>query len=114
VVRIEQLSNTVVDTVKTIQKLGQTSQQIGEITETITSIADQTNLLALNAAIEAAPPAKPDVDSRSSPKKSENWPRGPPKRAEDRRFDPVDPGRYKHAVEAIDISSREVQEAARR
>jgi methyl-accepting chemotaxis protein len=30
------------------------SQQIGEITETITSIADQTNLLALNAAIEAA------------------------------------------------------------
>ena len=27
---------------------------MGEITETITSIADQTNLLALNAAIEAA------------------------------------------------------------
>jgi methyl-accepting chemotaxis protein len=30
------------------------SQQIGEITGTITTIADQTNLLALNAAIEAA------------------------------------------------------------
>ncbi|MCU0650945.1 MAG: methyl-accepting chemotaxis protein, partial [Candidatus Omnitrophica bacterium] len=42
------------DTAQVIQKLGQMSQQIGEITETITSIADQTNLLALNAAIEAA------------------------------------------------------------
>ncbi|WP_052728318.1 methyl-accepting chemotaxis protein [Domibacillus tundrae] len=30
------------------------SQEIGEITQVITSIADQTNLLALNAAIEAA------------------------------------------------------------
>ncbi|MCG8400820.1 MAG: methyl-accepting chemotaxis protein [Firmicutes bacterium] len=37
-----------------IQKLGQQSQQIGEIISTITNIADQTNLLALNAAIEAA------------------------------------------------------------
>lgn len=54
VAKIEQLNNTVTDTVKIIQDLGQTSKQIGEITETITSIADQTNLLALNAAIEAA------------------------------------------------------------
>lgn len=54
VAKIEQLTNTVTDTAKVIQKLGQMSQQIGEITETITSIADQTNLLALNAAIEAA------------------------------------------------------------
>ncbi|MFH0790673.1 MAG: methyl-accepting chemotaxis protein [Candidatus Omnitrophota bacterium] len=52
--KIERLANTVIETAKTIQGLGQTSQQIGEITETITSIADQTNLLALNAAIEAA------------------------------------------------------------
>lgn len=37
-----------------IQKLGRQSKQIGEIINTITSIADQTNLLALNAAIEAA------------------------------------------------------------
>lgn len=54
VTRIEQLTQTVMDGVKIIQDLGRMSQQIGEITETITSIADQTNLLALNAAIEAA------------------------------------------------------------
>jgi methyl-accepting chemotaxis protein len=52
--KIERLTGTVTDTAKVIQNLGQMSQQIGEITETITSIADQTNLLALNAAIEAA------------------------------------------------------------
>ncbi|HOU37001.1 MAG TPA: methyl-accepting chemotaxis protein, partial [Candidatus Omnitrophota bacterium] len=52
--KIEQLTGAVTDTAQVIQKLGQMSQQIGEITETITSIADQTNLLALNAAIEAA------------------------------------------------------------
>ncbi|MDD5347316.1 MAG: methyl-accepting chemotaxis protein [Candidatus Omnitrophica bacterium] len=52
--KIERLTNTVGDTAKVIQALGQMSQQIGEITVTITSIADQTNLLALNAAIEAA------------------------------------------------------------
>ncbi|MGQ9629661.1 MAG: methyl-accepting chemotaxis protein [bacterium] len=37
-----------------ISQLGRSSQEIGEITETIMSISDQTNLLALNAAIEAA------------------------------------------------------------
>lgn len=52
--KITQLTNTVVETAKVIQGLGEKSQAIGEITETITSIADQTNLLALNAAIEAA------------------------------------------------------------
>lgn len=52
--KIDKLAGTVMDTAKVIQNLGQMSQQIGEITETITSIADQTNLLALNAAIEAA------------------------------------------------------------
>lgn len=52
--RIERLTDSVLEATKVIQGLGQMSQQIGEITETITSIADQTNLLALNAAIEAA------------------------------------------------------------
>lgn len=52
--KIEGLANTVSDTSKAIRALGEMSQQIGEITVTITSIADQTNLLALNAAIEAA------------------------------------------------------------
>lgn len=52
--KIERITDTVLETTKIIEDLGQMSQQIGEITETITSIADQTNLLALNAAIEAA------------------------------------------------------------
>ncbi|MDD5730578.1 MAG: methyl-accepting chemotaxis protein [Candidatus Omnitrophica bacterium] len=52
--RIGKLTNAVLETTTVIQSLGKMSQQIGEITETITSIADQTNLLALNAAIEAA------------------------------------------------------------
>lgn len=52
--KIERLTATVGDAAEVIQNLGKMSQQIGEITETITSIADQTNLLALNAAIEAA------------------------------------------------------------
>ncbi|MCL6561354.1 MAG: methyl-accepting chemotaxis protein, partial [Firmicutes bacterium] len=39
---------------RTVENLGEQSQQIGQIINTITGIADQTNLLALNAAIEAA------------------------------------------------------------
>ena len=37
-----------------VRSLGQSAQDIGKVTETITSISNQTNLLALNATIEAA------------------------------------------------------------
>jgi methyl-accepting chemotaxis protein len=39
---------------QTIEKLGQSSAEIGQVIKVITSIAQQTNLLALNATIEAA------------------------------------------------------------
>ena len=42
------------EAVPAVAELGEKSQRIGKITETIAAIARQTNLLALNAAIEAA------------------------------------------------------------
>ena len=45
---------TVTESAKTVEKLGASSDKIGEIVSVINDIADQTNLLALNAAIEAA------------------------------------------------------------
>ena len=42
------------DTAKRIKRLGESSQEIGEIVELISDITEQTNVLALNAAIQAA------------------------------------------------------------
>ena len=42
------------ETSATMNKLGDSSAQIGSVVQVITSIAEQTNLLALNATIEAA------------------------------------------------------------
>lgn len=48
------IEQSVANTAQTVELLGERSQQIGLIVETISGIAGQTNLLALNAAIEAA------------------------------------------------------------
>jgi methyl-accepting chemotaxis protein len=48
------IAERVRQTSKTVEALGNRSDQIGQIVGTIEDIADQTNLLALNAAIEAA------------------------------------------------------------
>jgi methyl-accepting chemotaxis protein len=43
-----------VERIATMNKLGDSSAEIGNVIKVITSIAEQTNLLALNATIEAA------------------------------------------------------------
>ena len=48
------IEQSVMNSAEVVKKLGENSQQIGQIVESISAIADQTNLLALNAAIEAA------------------------------------------------------------
>lgn len=52
--KIRQIADVVGQSAQTVERLGVSSQQIGEIVSVIYDIADQTNLLALNAAIEAA------------------------------------------------------------
>ncbi|MDD2320910.1 MAG: methyl-accepting chemotaxis protein [Geobacteraceae bacterium] len=51
---MHEIASNVQESAKTVENLGQRSDQIGAIIGTIEDIADQTNLLALNAAIEAA------------------------------------------------------------
>jgi len=48
------IESTVTKSAQFVTKLGERSQEIGQIVDTIAGIAGQTNLLALNAAIEAA------------------------------------------------------------
>ncbi|QJW47103.1 methyl-accepting chemotaxis protein [bacterium BFN5] len=52
--QIQSIETTVAYSAKVVAKLGERSQEIGQIIDTISNIAGQTNLLALNAAIEAA------------------------------------------------------------
>jgi methyl-accepting chemotaxis protein len=53
-VAMQAVRDSSTETSQAIRSLGEKSDQIGGIVETITGIAAQTNLLALNAAIEAA------------------------------------------------------------
>ena len=52
--QMDSINNSVNKSANVIIHLGQRSQEIGKIVDTISGIANQTNLLALNAAIEAA------------------------------------------------------------
>jgi len=52
--KMVEISEAILKAAAVINRLGERSDQIGEIVGVITGIADQTNLLALNAAIEAA------------------------------------------------------------
>lgn len=54
VIKITELADSTGNASTSIEKLGKSSEEIGEIINVIQDIADQTNLLALNAAIEAA------------------------------------------------------------
>jgi twitching motility protein PilJ len=51
---MSQLREQIQDTAKRIKRLGESSQEIGNIIEFINDIAEQTNTLALNASIQAA------------------------------------------------------------
>jgi twitching motility protein PilJ len=51
---MDSIRDTIQETSKRIKRLGESSQQIGEIVSLITDIADRTNILALNAAIQAS------------------------------------------------------------
>jgi len=51
---MDSIREQIQETSKRIKRLGESSQEIGDIVELINDIAEQTNILALNAAIQAA------------------------------------------------------------
>ena len=51
---MDNIREQIQDTAKRIKRLGESSQEIGDIISLIDDIADQTNILALNAAIQAS------------------------------------------------------------
>jgi len=54
VVGMNSIREQIQETSKRIKRLGESSQEIGEIVDLISDITEQTNVLALNAAIQAA------------------------------------------------------------
>lgn len=51
---MDNIREQIQETAKRIKRLGESSQEIGDIVSLINDIADQTNILALNAAIQAS------------------------------------------------------------
>ncbi len=51
---MDNIRGQIQDTAKRIKRLGESSQEIGDIVSLISEIADQTNILSLNAAIQAS------------------------------------------------------------
>jgi len=54
IVGMDTIREQIQETSKRIKRLGESSQEIGNIVSLINDIADQTNILALNAAIQAS------------------------------------------------------------
>ena len=54
IVGMDTIRDQIQETSKRIKRLGESSQEIGDIVELINGIAEQTNILALNAAIQSA------------------------------------------------------------
>lgn len=54
IVGMDRIRSQIQETAKRIKRLGESSQEIGDIVSLINDIADQTNILSLNAAIQAS------------------------------------------------------------
>ena len=64
------------ETAKRVKRLGERSQEIGQIVAFIEDLSDRTSLLALNASLQAAAAGPRERPLPRWPKKSSGWPKG--------------------------------------